>query len=597
MKMAAGSIVVDLLMKTGSFETDTKRAEKRLKELQKTAVEAGKMIAGAFTVVTTATAVLVKAQIDAADEMGKAASKAGVTTESLSALAYAAELSGSSQEEMTQALGKLSRQMSEAAAGGKTAQEAFKSIGISVTDASGKMKTSDQVFKEIADRFAAMPDGVAKTNAAIEIFGRAGANLIPTLNEGSEGLKNFADEAQRLGIIVDGDAAAAAAEFNDNITRLQKTAAGFGMTIANQVLPQITRLSEEMMRVNGGTGLAELAGKAFNVVLQTVAVLAANVAFVLSSIGREIGGIAAQLTAIARLDFKGFSFIGQQMRADAAAARAELDAFERRMMGGAAPAGGGRGNIIPPLAIPGASGGGFTPSSKPDKKALDAAKKEAEAYDDWMQQMREGELDRYVRMLDQQDAALKKSIEDQKKEEEAYQEWMREMQGAEHDRYYDMLAQREDAAKKTQDLAKELGLTFTSAFEDAIAGGKSLGEVLRGLEQDIIRLITRKLVTEPLGNMFTSWLGSVIPGFGGARATGGDVIGGRAYLVGENGPEMFVPRTTGTVVPNTSRQQTQRAGNVINVNVTAVQGMTRDTALQQGQRIAQGLQLAMMRNG
>jgi hypothetical protein len=161
----------------------------------------------------------------------------------------------------------------------------------------------------------------------------------------------------------------------------------------------------------------------------------------------------------------------------------------------------------------------------------------------------------------------------------------------------DRLKAEEDALKKQQDLVKDLGMTFTSAFEDAIAGGKGLREILSGLEQDLIRLITRKLITEPLGNMFTNFLGSAIPVmFGGARAGGGDVIGGRAYLVGENGTEMFMPRTNGTVLPN-SAQQPQKAGNVINVNVTAVQGMTRDTALQQGQRIAQGLQLALMRNG
>jgi len=54
-------------------------------------------------------------------------------------------------------------------------------------------------------------------------------------------------------------------------------------------------------------------------------------------------------------------------------------------------------------------------------------------------------------------------------------------------------------AKRGEEFARELGLTFTSAFEDAIVGGKGLREVLRGLEQDILRIVTRKLVTKPLG--------------------------------------------------------------------------------------------------
>jgi hypothetical protein len=62
---------------------------------------------------------------------------------------------------------------------------------------------------------------------------------------------------------------------------------------------------------------------------------------------------------------------------------------------------------------------------------------------------------------------------------------------------------------KANDIAKDLGMTFTSAFEDAIVGGKKFSEVLKGLEQDIIRIIMRKTVTEPLGNA----VGELVKGF------------------------------------------------------------------------------------
>lgn len=582
--MAAGSIVVDLLMRTGSFETDTKRAEKRLEELQKVAVEAGQMIAAGFAVVTTATIALVKTQIDAADEMGKAASKAGVTTESLSALAYAAELSGSSQEDMTQALGKLSRQMSEAAHGGETAKDAFKAIGISITNASGKMKTSDQVFKEIADRFASMPDGIGKTNAAIEIFGRSGANLIPTLNSGSAGLKEMADEAEQLGIIVGGDTATAAAEFNDNLTRLQKTAAGFGLTIANTVLPAMTRLSEETLRLNSGTGLAEIAGKAFNVVLETIAVLAANVAFVLTSIGREIGGIGAQLAAIATLDFKGFSFIGEQMKADAAAAREELDAFERRVLNINKGAGAGRGFVNPEI-VKGA-GSSFSiiptgnkkekdkatnlfvdvPMSTEEKARFEASSKrrqmldgEKKAIEDYNKVMEEGK-----RIYEETRTPLEQLNITYGKLDELLQQGIIDWDtyGRAVINAQEQFDKANETTKKTNDLAKELGMTFTSAFEDAIVEGKKLSDVLRGLAQDILRIATRTLVTEPLANALTDGFKKM---FGGAYASGGEVLGNRSYLVGENGPEMFTPRTAGTITPNSA---TSGATIVQNINVT-----------------------------
>lgn len=165
-----------------------------------------------------------------------------------------------------------------------------------------------------------------------------------------------------------------------------------------------------------------------------------------------------------------------------------------------------------------------------------------------------------------------------------------------------LLENQNKKIKEQKSLAEELGLSFTSAFEDAIVSGKSFSEVLKGLAQDIMRIVTRKLVTEPLGNALTSMFSGAFGGiFGGGRATGGPVMPNRLYEVNENGPEMLemggrqylmMGNQAGRVIPTSQA----KGGNNINVNVTAVPGMTRDTALQQGARIGTGIQLAMTRN-
>ncbi|WP_198369492.1 tape measure protein [Roseomonas rosulenta] len=115
-------------------------------------------------------------------------------------------------------------------------------------------------------------------------------------------------------------------------------------------------------------------------------------------------------------------------------------------------------------------------------------------------------------------------------------------------------------AERTSDTVRELGLTFSSAFEDAIVKGEKFSSVLEGLLQDITRILARKVITEPLGNavsaglsgisfdsLFTdvgSWLGGLF------RAEGGPVAAGQPYVVGERGPEWFVPRQAGIVLPN-----------------------------------------------
>ena len=118
--------------------------------------------------------------------------------------------------------------------------------------------------------------------------------------------------------------------------------------------------------------------------------------------------------------------------------------------------------------------------------------------------------------------------------------------------------------EKTTDFAKDLGLTFSSAFEDAIVGGGKFSDVLKGLEQDILRIVTRKQVTEPLGNAVTGAIragtsgggfdiGAIFSSFFGGFADGGYIPPGKWGMTGERGPEpVFGGRTGVTVRPNSS---------------------------------------------
>lgn len=132
----------------------------------------------------------------------------------------------------------------------------------------------------------------------------------------------------------------------------------------------------------------------------------------------------------------------------------------------------------------------------------------------------------------------------------------------------------EESASRTSDTVRELGLTFSSAFEDAIVKGEKLSKVMQGLLQDIARIIARKTITEPLGNAVStglnslgasSWMDGIGSWLGGLfRAEGGPVAAGQPYIVGERGPEWFVPDRGGTVLPN----GTAPAGASITTNIT-----------------------------
>jgi hypothetical protein len=677
--MAAGSIIVDLLMRTGSFESDTGRAEKRLKQLEKEAVAVGKAIGAAFLAVGAATAALVKSSINTMDNMAKLARSVGTTTESLSALTFAAKLSGVTQEELGASLAKLARTASEASMGSATAARGFDALGISVQGVDGKLKNTDVLLAEIAEGFSRMEDGATKTALAQDLFGRSGAKLISLLNGGEKGLKAFREEAERLGVVINTESAVAAELFNDNLTRLQTRVSGLGISIANELLPTLNELTNAFVGVEGGGTAMQTFANGIRVVLEAVIVLAANVVFVFKMVGLEIGAIAAQLAelprAILTLDFSRFNAISEAVREDANRARQELDAFERRIlrvaqlsvttMGGENDTRRGRGTNrnagfigTPAAGTPQTPIVPTTPTVPRQSEAdryIQNLRRQLEATEDLTVQqtlLRDIELGRLGKVTEAQrlelvDIAKKidltKELEDATRkmaEVEEEQRAKRDAVIAEGKAVYDStrtaierlnieearlldlynkkaiswdtytravfaandaLMEVKDTESELNDIADELGLTFTSAFEDAVVNGAKLSDVLRGIAQDLLRITTRKLVTEPLGDLFSglakSALGSIGGSFfGGAKAGGGDVIAGRSFLVGENGPERFIPRTSGTILPNSTTMN--RGGDTnINIQIPVSAPKDRATALQFGRDVSRQLSLAQSRNG
>ena len=139
--------------------------------------------------------------IDHADELGKASQKFGVGVEALSGLEYAAKLTDVSFEGLEKGLGKLSKAMLDAAANpAGEAAKSFKALGVSATDAQGNLKSTEVLFGDIAEKFSNLQDGAGKTAIAIKLFGKAGADIIPLLNQGKTGIAGMVAEAEKFGI-------------------------------------------------------------------------------------------------------------------------------------------------------------------------------------------------------------------------------------------------------------------------------------------------------------------------------------------------------------------------------------------------------------
>lgn len=259
---------------------------------------------------------ITQASLDAQDQLYKMSQRVGVTVESLSALNYAATLSDVSLESLGGALAKMNKAMAETQTGTGEAKDAFRALGISVTDSTGNLRATEDVFADLADKFASMEDGAGKTALAMKIFGRSGAELIPLLNAGRSGLREMADEARRLGVLLDGESAKAAERFNDNMTRMGTALRGIRDQIVIGLVPTLDDLANSFRETSIESEKWRDVGTDIGEVLKAVAVAALSTASFIQRVGNAIGGLAAAAAQAADFDFRGALQTVKDIKAD-----------------------------------------------------------------------------------------------------------------------------------------------------------------------------------------------------------------------------------------------------------------------------------------
>ena len=122
--------------------------------------------------------------------------------------------------------------------------------------------------------------------------------------------------------------------------------------------------------------------------------------------------------------------------------------------------------------------------------------------------------------------------------------------------------------KEQNRLFDEAGQILATGFEDAILSGQKLSDVLRAIGQDLVRLVFSNMITQPLAKGIGTFLS-------GMRAEGGPVNAGGAYMVGEKGPELFVPRSSGSIVPNGAMGSSGGGTGGVTVNYNIAAGVSR----------------------
>jgi hypothetical protein len=252
----------------------------------------------------------------AIDQTGKLAASLGISYQQLEQLQIAADLAGASSDTLARAFTRAQVTISEAGRGSKSSQEALGRLGLSVTDLEGR--TSDVQFQTLANAISQIADPTERAAAAVSVFGRSGAELLPVFAELSQNLQlSQAFLAKFNGGITDADKNKITA-VNDAFTLVGKSIEIVAGKVLSELSPVLLEAAEGFVDfiskidvssvANTAAGAIETLGNVFSVLVQVVEPLANNllpaIGFALGFINAQaistgISGLAASFTAAA----------------------------------------------------------------------------------------------------------------------------------------------------------------------------------------------------------------------------------------------------------------------------------------------------------
>lgn len=271
--------------KADGFGDEVKEAAKkaddandRFRKLGETLKTIGRALAVGLVAIGTAViaagTALVGMTVDAAayaDEMLTQSSITGMSVESLQAYSYAADLVDVSLETMTGSMAKNIKSMSNASQGSAKFADAYKELGVSVTNTDGTLRDSETVYWEAIDALGQVANETERDALAMQLFGKSAQDLNPLIAQGSEGIAALTEEAKRMGAVLSEDSIEKLGEFDDSVQRLKQGSLAAKRVMGTVLLPQLQTLADSGVSLLGQftSGLVD-AGGDFNKISQVI---------------------------------------------------------------------------------------------------------------------------------------------------------------------------------------------------------------------------------------------------------------------------------------------------------------------------------------
>jgi len=543
---------------------------------------AAKTAAIAITAATGAFTAMVAINVGNIDRLGKVAKTTGFAAETLQKFQFAAEQSGVSSDGAALALRRFARRLGEAQKGSGELLPALKKLGIATRDSEGNLKSAEKVLFEFADGIGKTENASEALALAFKAFDSEGAELVNVLRDGSAGLNEFFNEADRLGFVLSTSAIQGVEDFNDSFQKLKITTSGLSRQFTAALAPvmedlstQFTNFIVDTIEAQGGMeefgkflkdkflDIVKMVIKAFVTLFNTVVDVVNGIQSALSMLG--IGGEIADLE-------KGIAALREESNAPGWFARfnftmpGETDKIMRDLLGNfylltdknietgliALQA------RIDELKASGQGGSLLTPiSAESIMKALNFV----ESYKEEVIKANEEIIEEVIvsakklkpTLLDiMLDAlfpvdAVNKFFEVYDSEAATAAEKIKAafiMVGEAINNALPNLKEKlsnsgiGDFTTTLEDGMVKAGQMLEDSLASAIATGKADFSTLGDhIKQVLAKAMVQKFISGPIMAMF-------------GLATGGPATAGQPYIVGEKGPELFIPKNSGTVIPN-----------------------------------------------
>lgn len=259
-----GSVFIDTDEANKSLQkTDDKASSfaTNLGSMAKTAVGVGAAVGTAIAGAGAAMIGIANDAADTADEIDKMSQKIGISAQSYQEWSYVMSQNGMDINQLETGMKTLVTQMDKVKEGNEDATTMFQELGVEVLNADGSLRSQEEVLEDTIKALAEMGDTAERARLQSELFGRAGTDMAPMLNQGADAIDDLQNRAHELGLVMSDEAISAGVEFGDLSADLE---ASFGMLktnlgtalfpVLNEVIKKIIDFMPTLQSIAGELG-------------------------------------------------------------------------------------------------------------------------------------------------------------------------------------------------------------------------------------------------------------------------------------------------------------------------------------------------------